>query len=121
MSKTIIKSSRELTELEQYILTLDPSAHKMSDVEPGTTIEVAYWALFEHEREGEVTEVLAIGDSKGNAYNTNSNTFKRSFADIVSVAGNDGYNIIVLNGDCKRGKYIDCALDKQSLIEKMSK
>lgn len=109
----VIKASKELTPLEIYMLTANPSIVVMKDVPTDTMIEVKAFAFFNDTKEtGEIVELLSIMDKDGTCYSTQSATFKDSFNYICEVVGKTaGFTIKKLDGQTKAGRpYVNCGL-----------
>lgn len=113
----VLKASKELTKIEQYMLTADKGAESMKDVPDGTSIHVSAWCTYECEKEdGTLTEITAIMDTSGKVYAFQSATFRKSLGKIHEVFGEDPYAIIKESGKTKAGRdFIDCRLDYNSV------
>lgn len=113
----VLKASKELTKIEQYMLTVDKGAESMKDVPDGTSIPVSVWCYYEDEKEdGTLTEVTAIMDTSGKVYAFQSATFRKSLERIHDVFGEEEYAIIKESGKTKTGRdFIDCRLDYNSV------
>ena len=114
---TIKETSREFTEVEQYLMTIAPSIVSMKDVEDDTKINVDGFLIFEDVKEntGEVVEVLSIITPEKNVYSCQSATFKRSVKDIANIM-KGAFTIIKQSGKTKAGRdYINCILDIESI------
>ena len=114
---TIKETSRDFTEVEQYLMTIAPSIVSMKDVEDGTKINVDGFLIFEDVKEntGEVVEVLSIITPEKNVYSCQSATFKRSVKDIANIM-KGAFTIIKQSGKTKAGRdYINCVLDIESI------
>lgn len=113
----VLKASKELTKIEQYMLTVDKGAESMKNVPDGTSIPVAVWCSYEDEKEdGTLTEITAIMDTSGKVYAFQSATFRKSLERIHEVFGDKEYAIIKGSGKTKTGRdYIDCFLDYNSV------
>lgn len=114
---TIKETSREFTEVEQYLMTIAPSIVSMKDVEDGTKINVDGFLTFEDVKEntGEVVEVLSIITPEKEVYSCQSATFKRSVKDIASIMKGP-FTIIKRSGKTKAGRdFINCTLDIESI------
>lgn len=110
---TFKKTSRELTKVEQYLMTISPAVLTLNKVEDNTKIPVDAYAIYDSEDEetGKVTEILAILTKDKEVYATCSRTFKRSFYDMFSIFGTD-FTCEKISGETKAGrKYINCILD----------
>lgn len=114
----IIKQSRELTPIEEFMLTLNPEIVSLKDVSDGTDIHVDLWAIFKDANsKGEETEILSIMDSTGDkpiVYSCQSQTFKEMFVsikDIYEKAGQETFTITKISGVSKGGRdYINCTI-----------
>ena len=113
----VLEVSKELTKIEQYMLTIDKGAESMKDVPDGTSIPVSVWCCYEDEKEdGTTTDITAIMDTSGKVYAFQSATFRRSLKHIHEVFGNEPYAIIKESGKTKAGRdFIDCRLDYNSV------
>lgn len=114
---TIKETSRDFTEVEQYLMTIAPSIVSMKEVEDGTKINVDGFLTFEDvkEKTGEVVEVLSIITPEKEVYSCQSATFKRSVKDIAKIM-KGAFTIIKQSGKTKAGRdYINCILDIESI------
>lgn len=106
----ITKTSRELTNKEQYLLTKAQNVQKMQNA-VGSTLECAYWCLYTDTTvDGEEKELFSMMTPEGEAFATNSPSFIRSFYDILDCfdAG-EIHSIKVEQGTSKAGrKYLFC-------------
>lgn len=114
---TIKNASKELTKVEQYMLTIDKGAESMKDVEDGTSIAVSAWCTYVDEKEdGTTAEITSIMDVSGKVYAFQSATFRKSLEHIHEVFGDESYAIIKESGKTKAGRdFIDCRLDINSV------
>lgn len=109
-------TSRELTKIERYRLTLSPEIKTVQDLPDNTIIKVTAFAEFDdiNEDSGEVAHLLGILDDEGNSYVTQSVTFKRSFKDISDIFADDGeteFSIRKISGTTKANRpYVNCVL-----------
>lgn len=93
----IITKSGDLTSKELYDLTLSPNVQKMKDC-IGQTIEVKAWVLYEDVNSKEETqEILSIVSPDGEIFGTNSGTFKKDFATMISFFNGFGEEIQAIN------------------------
>lgn len=118
MSKiTITNTSRELTEVEKYLMTMDSGITSMKDVQDGTTISVdAYLEYKDMKNDGSESDILSIITIDGKVYSTQSETFKRSFKSIYELMHGKSYSIVKRSGTTKAGRpFIDCGLDVNSV------
>lgn len=109
-------TSRELTKVERYRLTLSPEIKTVQDLEDGSIIHVVAYCEFNdvNEETGEVANLLGILDKDGSSYVTQSATFKRSFSDIADIFADDGeteFSIKKISGTTKANRpYVNCVL-----------
>ena len=117
MSMEITNRSRELTEIEEYVMTLDNGIVSMKDVDDGAVIKVsAYLEFTDTKSDGTTAQLLSILGEDGVAYSTQSETFKNSFRDIAKVMKDKNFAIIKSSGTTKNGRaYVNCMLDKSSI------
>ena len=109
----IIEQSRELNEVEQYLMTIAPSI-----ISDGEHITVDGILTFEDVKEnsGETVEVMSIITPEKQVYSCQSATFKRSIGDISSIMKGNPFTVIKTSGKTKAGRdYINCVLDVDSL------
>ena len=105
-------SSKELRKEEAYIMTASNQGTSMKDVPDNAEIQVNIWAFVERTNEdtGEELELLSIFDGQ-NVYVTQSKTFLKSFKEISTIMGEEGYKIRKISGTTRSGReYIDCQL-----------
>lgn len=113
----IKETSRDFTEVEQYLMTIAPSIVSMKDVDDGTKINVDGFLVFEDVKENtdEVVEVLSIITPEKEVYSCQSATFKRSVKDIANIM-KGAFTIIKQSGKTKAGRdFINCTLDIESI------
>lgn len=117
MGIIINETSKEFTEVEEYLMTLDKSITSLKDVEDNTSIPVAGYLTFTDEKSnGEDVEILSIITPDKEVFSSQSATFKRSFHDISNILHGKPFSVIKLSGTTKAGRpYIDCALDVKSV------
>lgn len=114
----IKEASRELTEVEQYLMTISPSIESMKDVPDGTHIPVLATLHFIDVKEdtGEESEILSILTPDNKVYSCQSATFKRSIKDISAIMHGKEFTVIKTSGKTKAGRdYINCVLDLETL------
>lgn len=114
MSVEIRKTSRELSKVERYRLTLSPEIKTIQNLADDTVINVAAFCRFADidEETGEVSELLGILDPEGNSFVTQSKTFMKSFEDIADIF-DDGSEFAIrkISGTNKAGRaYVNCVL-----------
>ena len=117
MAITINETSRDFTEVEQYLMTLDRGIKSLKDVEDNTSISVAGYLTFTDEKEnGDSVDILSIITPDNEVFSCQSATFKRSFNNIANIMHDKSFSIIKVSGTTKAGRpYIDCALDVKSV------
>lgn len=117
MSITINNTSRDFTEVEQYLMTLDRGIKSLKDVEDNTSISVAGYLTFTDEKEnGDSVDILSIITPDNEVFSCQSATFKRSFDNITSIMHGKQFSVIKVSGTTKKGRpYIDCALNVKSV------
>lgn len=115
---TIKSTSREFTEVEQYLMTIAPSIVSLKDVADGEHITVNGILTFDDVKENtsECVEVMSIITPDKKVYSCQSATFKRSIKDIASIMKEKQFTVIKTSGKTKAGRdYINCVLDVESL------
>lgn len=117
MAITINETSKDFTEVEKYLMTLDKCITPLKDVEDKTTIPVdGYLEFTDKKNNGDNVNILSIITPDKEVFSCQSDTFKRSFYDIVNIFHDKPFSIIKLSGTTKAGRpYIDCALDVKSV------
>lgn len=117
MGIRIYDTSKEFTEIEQYLMTKSPAIVSMKDVEDGTSIIVDGVLNFEDEKDnGEVVDIMSIITPDSKVYSCQSKTFKRSIIDISNIMHGKPFPIKKISGKTKAGRdYIDCILDTDAL------
>ena len=111
-------TSREFTEVEQYLMTIAPSIQSLKDVEDGTHITVNGILEFTDIKEntGEAVDVMSIITPDKKVYSCQSSTFKRSIKDISNIMKGKEFTVIKTSGKTKAGRdFINCVLDTESL------
>lgn len=106
----ILKTSRDLSKVDIYLLTKSPTIKTVKDCE-GEVVLIDMWCIYEDEnRNGNVTTLLSFCTSEGQAYATNSPTFIGAFSDIVDIFGDELPPITLMKGISKKGKeFVTCA------------
>lgn len=117
MAITINKQSKDFTEVEQYLMTLDRGIKTLKDVKDNTSIPVAGYLTFTDEKEnGDIVDILSIITPDNEVFSCQSVTFKRSFDNITNIMHDKQFSIIKVSGTTKNGRpFIDCALDVKSV------
>lgn len=105
----VTKTSRELTKMETYRLTKAPDSQTVQN-HVGGTFAVDAWCLYEDTNSrGEELEILSILTTDGEVFNTISETFKRSFLEVMEIFEGEEVNVEVISGTTKAGRtYLDC-------------
>lgn len=121
----ILKTSKELSPFEIYNMTVSPEAESMKNAS-GTSLKVTAWLEYEDtdKKTGNTINILSISDGfTGRSFGAQSETFKRSFSEIVDIAkmsGIDEIYIKVITGNTKAGReYINCVLITKEVAEEM--
>lgn len=101
----VTDSSRELTKVEQYLMTIGPKIMKLSSLQ-GSVVEIeAYCYFIDTDSDGKETELLSIMTPGKEVYATNSKAFLHSFRDIIDCFGRDGFSkVLVDSGVSKAGR-----------------
>ena len=112
---TILKTSRDFTNVEKYLMTQDPGIMSVKAVPDFTRMEVSGYLLYEdHNVKGEKSELLSVIGSVDGATKVwccQSATFKRSFSQMFELFEGEPFTIIKTSGISKGGKnYVDCRL-----------
>lgn len=117
MSITINSQSKDFTEVEQYLMTLDRSIKSLKDVKDNTSIPVAGYLTFTDEKEyGDSVDILSIITPDNEVFSCQSATFKRSFDNITNIMHGKQFSVIKVSGTTKNDRpYIDCVLDVKSV------
>lgn len=117
MAITINTQSRDFTEVEQYLMTMDRGIKSLKDVNDKTSIPVAGYLTFTDEKDnGESVDILSIITPDNEVFSCQSATFRRSFDNITSIMHGKQFSIIKVSGTTKAGRpYIDCSLDIKSV------
>ena len=108
--------SRELTKVEEYLMTQGTDIEVIKNVADGTSIPVKAWCIFIDHKEEEDVELLSILDTGNKAYSSQSKTFKRAFGDIANLMGEQESAIIEQSGTTNAGRpFVNCSLDTSKL------
>ena len=111
--QTIIKTSREFTNVEKYLMTMNPSIVSIKDVADGTSIDVDGYLIFEDEKEdGDTSTICSIITKAKEVYSAQSKTFRDSLEAIAEIMGDVPFSIVKISGTTKAGRpYVNCTLD----------
>lgn len=114
---TINEQSKNLTEVEVYLMTVSPAIKIMKDVPDGTSIAVDAVINFSDVKEdGSSSCITSILTPEKAVYAFQSQTFYNSLQDIMSIMGEKPFSIVKTSGKTKNGRdYINCELDLTSL------
>lgn len=117
MAITINKQSKDFTEVEQYLMTLDRGIVSLKDVEDNTSIAVSGYLTFTDAKDnGDNVDILSIITPDNEVFSCQSATFKRSFDNIVNIMHDKPFSVIKVSGTTKAGRpFIDCGLDVKSV------
>ena len=112
---TILKTSRDFTNVEKYLMTQDPGIMSVKDVPDSTSMDVSGYLLYEDQNaKGETSELLSVigsVDGTTKVWCCQSVTFKRSFDQMFELFEGEPFTIIKTSGVSKGGKnYVDCQL-----------
>lgn len=112
---TILKTSRDFTNVEKYLMTQDPGIMSVKDVPDSTSMDVSGYLLYEDQNaKGETSELLSVigsVDGTTKVWCCQSATFKRSFDQMFELFEGEPFTIIKTSGVSKSGKnYVDCQL-----------
>ena len=98
-------SSRELTKVEKYRMTLDNDILSCKDLEDGAIIEVDAFCEFEDSKDnGDVETVFSILATDGAVYACTSKTFARNVREIADIFDGETFSIVKKSGTTKGGK-----------------
>ena len=119
----ITNKSQEFSNLEVYNMTKSHKLNTLKNLENGAKLEVAGFMEWEdvNEETGESTELMSLLTTDGDAYVTQSDTFKRDFFDIVEIFEHN-FPITIEHGvgKSKAGReYHYCAVQKGIHMEQM--
>lgn len=108
----IIKKSRELSKVELYKMTMDAGIESMNRIEDGTLIDVdAVVTFIDTNSNGEEVKITSVMDKDGNVFAFQSETFRHSLENIMSIMDGDDFSIIKESGKTKSGRsFINCRL-----------
>ena len=117
MAITIKETSRQFTEVEQYLMTIAPSIISLKDVTDGEKITVDGVLIFEDSKDGDdAVDIMSIITPEKKVYSCQSATFKRSIEDIANIMQGKPFTVIKTSGLTKAGRsFINCVLDIDTL------
>ena len=117
--KFIATNIDQKNKVQVYRMTKGDSM-KVQELEKGTSLHIDLFAVYEEEKtrkkqDGSAetyTETVLTFTSESGKYGTISQTFIRSFLEIVDIMGSDPFSIIITGGKTKNGRdYVNCELD----------
>lgn len=113
----IIKQSRPFTDIEKYLLTMNPEIISVKDLEDEFVIQVKGFLIFEDRKdEDDVSTIMSILGEGCKAYATQSKTFMNSLLAIHDIMQDKPYGIKKISGTTKAGRpYVNCILDISSV------
>lgn len=98
-------TSRELTKVEKYRMTLDNDIISCKDLEDGAEIEVDAFCEFEDSKDNGQTEtVFSILATDGSVYACTSKTFARNVKEIADIFEGEPFKIVKRSGVTKANK-----------------
>lgn len=109
----VLASRAGIDNRQQYKLYKPLNPVSVKDVADGTVITVTMWMEYEDTNsDGETVTILSIyDDSAEKTYQTNSATFRREFADMVQILGDEGLQIVKKSGVTKADRpFVTCVL-----------
>ena len=114
---TINEQSRELTEIEVYLMTASPAIKTMKEVPDGKSIAVdAVLNITDVKEDGTTSIITSIMTPDKTVYAFQSHTFYNSLKDIMDIMKDKPFSIIKMSGKSKNGRdYINCELDLSTL------
>lgn len=115
----ITATSRDLSSVERYSMTMDPEIKTVKALEDGTVLNVTAWLQFEDidSKTGETNYLTAFLTDDGTAYAVQSKTFIESFMTIWDMFKdtNPTVSVIKISGVSKGGRdYVNCTLNKSA-------
>lgn len=98
-------TSRELTKVEKYRMTLDNDIISCKDLQDGAEIEVDAYCEFEDTKlDGSSETVFSILATDGAVYACTSKTFARNIKEIADIFEGEPFKIVKKSGKTKAGK-----------------
>lgn len=120
MNMNFIQTNIDQKDKKQIYRMTKGDSLKIQDVAKGTSLPVDLFAVYEEEKTRNkqgggtetYTETVLCFTSNGKKYGTISQTFIKSFLEIVDVMESDPFAIIITGGKTKNGReYVNCELD----------
>ena len=116
-----IKTNIDSTDKKQVYRMTKGDSLKVQDIEKGTSLAIDLFAVYEEEKvrtkqggkgEETYTDTVLAFTSNGKKYGTISQTFIRSFLEIVEIMNGEPFAIVITGGQTKNGRqYVNCELD----------
>lgn len=98
-------TSKELSKVEIYRMTLDNEITSCKDLDDGYEIEVSAFLEYDDIKDnGNVESVFSILASDGKVYACTSKTFARNVKEIADVFDGEPFTIVKNSGITKAGK-----------------
>lgn len=116
MAVNIISTSKELTPVERYLMTVAPNIRSVKDIPDDTTFNAVASCVFEDVKEdGDVATIFSVLTDNGEVLSAQSKTFRQSFEDIVGAVGAYPVPVKKISGKTKAGReYVNCVLDVEA-------
>lgn len=115
-----IKTNIDTTDKKQVYRLTKGDSLKVQDITKGTVLDIDLFGIYTEEKtrkkndgtlEAYTDTVLAF-TSNGKKYGTISQTFIKSFIEIVELMDGEPFSIVITGGKSKNGReYVNCELD----------
>lgn len=115
-----IKTNIDTADKKQVYRMTKGESQKIEGLEKGISLPVDKFALYEEPKtrkkqdgtEEEYTQTVLTFTSGDYKFGTISQTFIKSFLEIVDIMGEDPFALIITGGESKSGrKYVNCEMD----------
>lgn len=115
-----IKTNIDTANKKQVYRMTKGESQKIEGLEKGLSFPIDFYALYEEPKtrkkqdgtEEEYTQTVLTFTSGDYKFGTISQTFIKSFLEILDIMGSDPFAIIITGGESKSGrKYVNCELD----------
>ena len=115
-----IKTNIDTANKKQVYRMTKGDSQKIEGLEKGLSFPIDFYALYEESKtrkkqdgtEEEYTQTVLTFTSGDYKFGTISQTFIKSFLEILDIMGKDPFAIIITGGESKSGrKYVNCELD----------
>lgn len=101
----VMTTSKELSKVDIYRMTLDNAITSCKDLDDGYEIEVdAFLEYMDTKDNGNVETVFSILATDGRVYACTSKTFARNVKEIADVFDGEKFTIVKKSGITKNGK-----------------